>query len=861
MKKRLGFISLFGITALLIVMVGAIAALAAPSAAVTGTIEMDRAWYTNSGAGATVDITVEDADANVPVSETNAGLFVILDAEGAGQFVQLSPDFGFTDANNLVGTPVVVPMGGTTADAYDDTEANFTVTNAALGRGTLSVDGVTVSNGDLVDIIYNVSEVDTVDVKVTSTQDPTGFTVVATETGFDSGKFEATIALDADATSVTTTPKQLRALNTNSVTASYKDETPSSGTSVTVKATATIETSDPSFASLSPDDGFSTQAQQPQISGTINDVGGSGIDVSTATITIKTDPGGGVVETATPSVTGSDGDSTVTFKFTPAALAEGSYTWQVTVSDIAGNAASSDSDDDTAGDQPHDLKIDLSPPDFVSAATGKAWDTEDSAEDDNKLNSLVVVFDEKLDSNSVTASDFTVDGAVPADAQVFSKASTKVYITLASDMAADDEPTVAIVGAVADKAGNARNTGSIDAADEIDPTFTVTLDKTLTNDKVVISISANEPIAGVPEIKVHNEDVGVPAKTLSAIVKGTTSWEATFTESAAYEGDNGVVVTGLDGSGNQGTAGKTDPSDTKAIDFEQDTTDPAIVAGKYEAGGVDITAASPEVTSVNPFITIGFDEKVTVTEAEFGVDGSTLDDVTSDGKASSDRKTWIFAAAGLEVGEEYTINVTFEDDAGNETEDADATFEVTEKPKVEIDVKPGMNLISFPGQIANGDISVVIDNPDVTEVTTYDPTNPNPETGSPWLSATRNADGTWDTSGGLTTIDSGHAYWVKTSSFAPVKADIPDLGFAATPPSIEVVAGWNLVPITSLTGTAPGTAISADTYFGSLPGWVTAYSFDPQTNNWTKVLPKNFDTVEVGVGYWLYVNAPGILVP
>ncbi|MBI4201188.1 MAG: hypothetical protein HY531_02735, partial [Chloroflexi bacterium] len=52
MNKRLGFLSLFAITALLLAMVGTIAALAAPSAAtVTGTVTLDKKWVTVARTG------------------------------------------------------------------------------------------------------------------------------------------------------------------------------------------------------------------------------------------------------------------------------------------------------------------------------------------------------------------------------------------------------------------------------------------------------------------------------------------------------------------------------------------------------------------------------------------------------------------------------------------------------------------------------------------------------------------------------------------------------------------------------------------------------------------------------------------
>ena len=93
-------------------------------------------------------------------------------------------------------------------------------------------------------------------------------------------------------------------------------------------------------------------------------------------------------------------------------------------------------------------------------------------------------FDEKVDGNSVSAADFTVEGASPIAAEVVSDEPTKVYLTLGADLLADDEPVVAIAsgGSVSDKAGNSLNVGQMTADDKIAPTFTVTLDTTLTTD-------------------------------------------------------------------------------------------------------------------------------------------------------------------------------------------------------------------------------------------------------------------------------------------------------------------------------------------------------------------------------------------
>ena len=179
--------------------------------------------------------------------------------------------------------------------------------------------------------------------------------------------------------------------------------------------------------------------------------------------------------------------------------------------------------------------------------------------------------------------------------------------------------------------------------------------------------------------------------------------------------------------------------------------------------------------------------------------------------------------------------------------------------KLSISLSPGQNLVSLPSAPASTAINDVIDVADVVSVITYDPVNPDPDTGSPWLSATRDDDG--NLSGSLATIDDTHAYWVETTSFAPLKVEVPAQSFSAVPPSIPVVAGWNLIPVVDIQGAAIGAQIGASQYLRSVD-WETAYSYDTVADKWVGIAnPGKFDFVKVGLGYWLYVNEADTLVP
>jgi len=832
-KKRFGFVSLFAITALLLAMVGGITAMAAPSTAVTGSVVLDANFYTLNGA---VKATINDADANAATNRVEEDVQMNGTSAGATKRVILTH-------KPVVGSPTVVTANTTTAVAT----MSVLVVEASLGIVDV-ITSAAVTSSTLVDIKYDTSATDTVNVKFTSTQDPTGITVAATETGNDTGKFEVTVTLvDAATTASSTTAKTLKTLNLDTIKAEYSDATPSSGsTAVKVSDSASVETSKPTMSGLAPADNYATQSGQPTLTGTISDVGGAGIDVSEVKIYMD---GSATVPT---TVSGSDGDTSVTYSHT-FSLSVADHVWYVSAKDMAGNTGRTDASATTAGDQDFDLSVDTSPPVISSANSGKFWDTSltTAAEGSDNLSSVSVVFNEKLDSSTVSAEDFLVEGVAPTSASVHGTAGTTVYLGLGTALAANSKPVVKIssCGSIADTAGNAINVGTQTAVDAISPTFTVSTDVTLSKKEVVVSVSSDEPIAGVPSVKVYNA-AGTLDVTLTTVVKTSTSWEAKYT-AVGDDGKKSVYVSATDlaSPANTGTKGKTNPATSGAIVFTLDTTAPTVTFDP---------ANDADETNTSPFATATYSEKITVTAASFGLKGSTLADILAAGTLQADELSWTYRGTGLTVGSEYTIKLTASDLAGNELKDQSATFEIKAVPAVKITLKPGMNLVSLPGSPADTAINSVITLTEVTSVITYDPINPDPVTGSPWLTATRGTDGTL--SGSLTTVDAAHAYWVETSSFAPISVTIPDQGFAALPPATAIVAGWNLVPVVSITGAAPGSTIAADTYFGSTD-WVTAYTFNTQSATWSKVLPKSFHNVSVGSGYWLYAAAAGILVP
>ena len=932
MNKRISTLSLFVVGTLLLGLMGAIAALAAPSAATAdGTVSLDAEWYSTSGS---LKITVKDADLDVLVATSSVLALNLADGASVGETLETGA------GNSLVGTPVIITDTDCTADPLAaDTNLNVLVFNA--DDGTITISAFAATGGTVrPTICFDVSGKDTATVTLTSTQDATTFVaspLTVTQVDASSDEYTVTVTLNTTA-STTTNPFALKVLNGDTITVKYTDADNAAGAeNVPRTDTARVETNPTLISAVGPLHNTATQVQLPQFTATLND-SDSGIDIGKIYVLIDRDDSGlitydlagrrikivgtdptallpfftaGVLDSTKlqtevddvanteilkPSVTGDGAPTTnVTITFTPttvlgAANTESDINWFIAVFDKAGNATLSDSDpasiddlgvDAVAGggddglqlldvDEPTILRVDRKLPEYFAGdvLTGNYWDADTSTVKSNRKNSIEVQFSEKLDGTSVSAGDFTVDldptdaidGLTPSNAEVFSKLETSVFLTLAADLAPDAKPAVALTAGVADKAGNTQTSiNAIEATDKIAPAFTVTVDKTLTNKGISIAITSDEAVSGnLPTIQLYKKDEAVIVeKIMPVVVTGTNTWKSEVTTALnVAQGDISIYVEGKDLAQNLGTQGQKDSTALGSLVFVYDT----VINNPTFDPVKSLTTTLTSVETIAPFIRVIFDEKVSITKGEFGVKGSTtLADVTS-AMFSSDNKTWIYSASGLTVDEDYELNIDAKDLAGNEKKAQNTDFTVKARAKIKVAVVPGNNLISLPGAPANADINLVGIPSEVTSVITYDPTPAGIAAGGPWLVATRDAAG--NLVGNLTTMDSLHAYWVETTSTAPIEVDIPQQGFAAVPPSIVVVNGWNLVPVVSVAGDIPGTTINADLYFGST-AWITAYTFNTTTNTWIKVLPNQIpaDTVTVGNGYWLYVGADGVLVP
>ena len=573
--------------------------------------------------------------------------------------------------------------------------------------------------------------------------------------------------------------------------------------------------------------------------------------------------------------------------------------WWVTATDSSGNTSTTDAvpddpaDATTLGNQPYTVRIDKQNPALVAAFTGESWnDTLDQIEGDRRTGvgtflpgnadptMIRVEFSEPLDGVAATT-DFTVDGANPDNVLWFADSPENVFLVVGA-LSASATPSIAVVGALADPAGNIIATGTVTATDGIAPLATVTLDATRSTGGVVITVSVDEAIRTLePDVDLFlstaDDDTGVAFASGVVVPRSTkltdTSWQ--FTLAGLDPGRYSIVVTSEDGTRNRGTTGQQRWQDAGSASIEVDNALPppldAAVTGGQSTNPLNTTEASeadPFFIEINWLQEAGeytgdSDSNVTLSKAVLDETLAGERDVlalssTRDGQ----RFSIAVSAIGLGV---HTLTFNGTDALGNTlAADQVLTFTVVVQPAFSLGLVPGMNLVSVPGRPLNGDVNAVFgDAEDVDLVFTYDPGHPL----GPWLVAER-VGGVFE--GSLTTIDAGHAYWVRATATVTVSIAVPPQGSGEVLPTISVTGGeWNLVPVISLLSIdqiPQGEELDVDTYLGFT--WSVAFTFD--RGQWQRIAPGQdpdddastlTDAVQIGRGYWVFFTAAGTIVP
>jgi hypothetical protein len=844
-----------------------------------------------------------------------------------------------------------------------------------LQNGTVALTGA--APGDMYVAYWGSVKNDTgAAVRLESTSDPNGISVVLTETGPTTGIFQLTVSAGADddtESDASADPPVLKVGASDTIRLLYKDAKPSR----TDRATLAVESTDPTFTALAPENGTKGKESRPDVTAQVTDAN-SGVDEDSIRVAFSraaagsTDIDSGDSEQRVPVDDGrsrklSAGSG---FRITQSASSalsgsdDATVYWWVVAEDAAGNVAVLDrqetkdflEDDDGEGNlvlvevsratdaqkddldkeshpdacdadafierfqnedgelavedvdvaisadiegcQPFSYSIDFTEPVLSAAVTGSHWDA--SSDDDDKTvtdpadaedTSIRVDFSEDLDADSVDASDFMVKmdeddkGKAPSDAEVFAGNGNSVFLTVAT-LDPDAQPIVEVVDEIMDVAGNALESDEVDAVDGIAPSIEVTIAGTgseggrpVTDEEIVVSISVNEAVA-TPKVTVYSvtqsglmtdddddsdEGLTVAGTERNAVLKSEGNYEFKFKSSSA--GLYSVFVTAGDATeNNQGKAGdKVLPvsveDDTKALLFEVDTgvADPMITPEETDNSSpfvtLDYTGEGEEYAVSDGEVTEDLDShgKVTIMSATFNGE-----DIT-DALVTSDMVKYLYKASDLGSGE-YKVEVTAKDEAGNELE-SEGMVEIAERKPYSLALAPGWNLVSIPAEPADGDINSVIpaDHP-ARSVLSYDPSIP-----GAWLTATRSNGGAFE--GTLTEITSGRAYWIHTTSFESIKVDIPRLsaGSPVAPPTINIVKGWNMVPVQDVDEDRED--VSAKSYFSGLDV-SRVYWFDTVGNTWTSVDVGSVDDdgnaadmLQIGKGYWVFTTEEGTLAP
>ena len=500
-----------------------------------------------------------------------------------------------------------------------------------------------------------------------------------------------------------------------------------------------------------------------------------------------------------------------------------------------------------------------------------------------------------------------------------------VFITLEDDLASDAEPNVQIfAGGIEDLAGNDNSSQVVKAADKIHPRLTVTITGEASSRPVVqgrdkhkftVRVAADEPLNndnpptvklvslrarsvaqgdGITKVQVDQVHT-IPSSKLDLVA--TNTWEATLDGNDpdwATEGNfSGLVVAFVEGTDKNGNTtsikGVSEATQDKKVDLSDAAKAGALIewdtglvmsSTKFELRPAK-SGTTDETESKNPFVVINFAEKA---EYEIDVDDDddgnldgpedklddteidthdtvtltslTLDGVDVLGQISKvDDDSFVVALSGLGLGE-YKLLCTAVDEVGNKVDDDDCKFEfeVKKRGKYQLPLNPGWNLVSLPSTPGDPAIGSVIppDHP-AAIVLTY-------EAGE-WKTSVRGADGNWE--GAITAIDSLHAYWVLTGALDGIETLIPEGDPMTIPPAIQVIAGWNLLPVIDVRQSKAGTGINADQYLASID-WTVAYTYDTDNDAWIELTPGepgDSDEVKTGKGYWVWVTTKGTLFP
>ena len=346
----------------------------------------------------------------------------------------------------------------------------------------------------------------------------------------------------------------------------------------------------------------------------------------------------------------------------------------------------------------------------------------------------------------------------------------------------------------------------------------------------------------------------------SMTAQGTKTFKYTITSASGTpgtDGDKTVVVTAKDkATAANITIHGSISSTASYLVFNLDDTAPVLAI---------TPAASSTTTQTKPYIVLdyssGEDNKVTINTAT--LDGA---DISAALSTTDNKKFYYVPSTALAAGT-HKIVAKATDYAGNASSESSKSFTVAARKDFKLSLLAGWNAKSVPSDPVDPAIDSVFSNTGVDMVLSY--------SDHTWSSATKDS-GSGKFVGSLTSIHSGHGYWVHNNNFESQSVALigPVEPSAGSPPAvvtIPTVAGWNFVGVSDVsranTEGSDGTAITTQTlYFGDLTdgsagGHDIVYSYDTTNLKFTEVASGT--NVTTGQGLWIYVvpRTDGSILP
>ena len=450
-------------------------------------------------------------------------------------------------------------------------------------------------------VTYRNEVVDTTTVEVRSSSDIDGFVLTLKETDYATNIYTATF-LTGTATVTTnissptaTTRPAIKVADAGVVTVEYADVSPPTLLSEAI----IIDTTPPVLVIDQLPNGVTTSNAQNWVSVDVTD-DRSGIKLADVKFNVDVDRDGVFGEAGEIVPASTEFSSTINRGWAAFAqlptMSDGTVKWYVSVTDVAGNAARTDSSTAT-GNQDHSFEIDTKPPQIVDVLLGDDYKLAKKRAITNQQNRIRVNFSEPVDPGSVVPGR-VLFGSLPAvSAVVYEDLPSAVFLTY-ENLPSNAEPMQVLAGAVQDLLGLDSERFIVPVTDRLGPTLEVIFSTVITRDTVTVTTRSRENLATPPTIEINGVTFG--SMTPTAMVR---DWSIVvdadlLTGSAAGDGVKNVEIAGFDKLGNRAHGGvrREDPAwPENAHLFELD---------RVIKLPVILTAANDTVTVSDPVITV-----------------------------------------------------------------------------------------------------------------------------------------------------------------------------------------------------------------------------------------------------------------